>query len=142
MGIDISQKAVEVASENSRTNETTEKLKLVVGDIREYNFENKFELIVSNPPYVSNKEYSTLQKEITDYEPLIAVTDQNDGLEFYRIIAGKFDSLLKPGGTVYFEVGQDQAESVAEILSQNGITKIRFVKDLQKIDRIVVGEKK
>jgi release factor glutamine methyltransferase len=142
VGIDISQKAVDVASENSRTNETTEKLKLVVGDIREYNFENRFELIVSNPPYVSNKEYNTLQKEITDYEPLIAVTDQNDGLEFYRIIAGKFDSLLKPGGTVYFEVGQDQAESVAEILSQNGITKIRFVKDLQKIDRIVVGEKK
>jgi len=142
VGIDISQKAVDVASENSRTNETTEKLKLVVGDIREYNFENKFELIVSNPPYVSNKEYSTLQKEITDYEPLIAVTDQNDGLEFYRIIAGKFDSLLKPGGKVYLEVGQDQAESVAEILSQNGITKIRLVKDLQKIDRIVVGEKK
>jgi release factor glutamine methyltransferase len=99
-------------------------------------------LIVSNPPYVSNKEYSTLQKEITDYEPLIAVTDLNDGLEFYRIIAGKFDSLLKPGGKVYLEVGQDQAESVAEILAQNGITKIRLVKDLQKIDRIVVGEKK
>jgi release factor glutamine methyltransferase len=140
-GIDISGKAINVACKNSDTNGTSENLKLIVGDIKEHSFKNKFDAIVSNPPYVSKQEYATLQKEIIDYEPAIALTDDNDGLEFYRIIACKLNLLMNAGGKIYFEVGLEQSEKVVEILQANEVSNIKIIKDLSQIDRIVAGVK-
>ncbi len=141
LGIDISEDAIRIAGENSNACEAVDKLKLIAGDIRHQSFQEQFDLIVSNPPYVSKNEFETLQKEIKEYEPSIAVTDQNDGLDFYRIISTRLDSLLKPAGKIYFEIGKDQASEVADILRENGISKIIVIKDLQGIERIITGEK-
>ena len=139
--IDISEDAVKVAAQNFSNHSADNKLRLFTGDIRNWEFENTFDVIISNPPYVSKEEFITLQKEITEYEPYCAVTDNSDGLEFYRIISARINSLLNPGGKVYFEVGKDQAERVETILKQNGITNIQKVKDLQGIERVVTGVK-
>jgi len=140
--IDISQKALMVAEKNALMNGVESRISFIVCDIQDYKTEMKYDLIVSNPPYVGALEYPDLQYEIKNYEPGIAVTDSNDGLYFYRTIAEKSKSLLKNGGDIFLEIGLGQAEAVSEILTKNDIFNIRSIKDLQQIERIVTGELK
>jgi release factor glutamine methyltransferase len=140
--IDISNKALIVAEKNASMNGVESGIDFIVSDINDYKPEMKYDLIVSNPPYVGASEYSNLQNEIKNYEPGIAVTDSNDGLYFYRTIAEKSKSLLKNGGDIFLELGLGQAENVTEILTNNDFINIRCIKDLQQIDRVVTGELK
>lgn len=138
---DVSDKAIEIAKENAILNGVDSKIRFLHSDINHIRFNTGFfDLIVSNPPYVSIDEYSTLQKEITNYEPAIALTDNNDGLDFYRLIAERSNSILKRGGKIYLEIGQGQNSAVEKILSSNNFINIHSVKDYQQIDRIVHGE--
>jgi release factor glutamine methyltransferase len=138
--IEISEDAVKIAKENAVRNKAIN-INFMIGDFSSTQFnENKFDIIVSNPPYVSKEEYPTLQKEIIDFEPAFAVTDFNDGLSFYRIIAERARILLKQNGKIYLEIGKGQAHEVKKILEQNSFTNISFVKDYQQIDRVIVGE--
>ncbi len=138
---DISEKAIEIAKENAILNGVDSKIRFLHSDINHISFNTGFfDLIVSNPPYVSIDEYSTLQKEITNYEPAIALTDNNDGLDFYRLIAERSNSILKRGGKIFMEIEQGQNSAVEKILSSNNFINIHFIKDYQQIDRIVHGE--
>jgi release factor glutamine methyltransferase len=101
--------------------------------------ESNFDLIVSNPPYVSINDYSGLSPELKDHEPKIALTDNKDGLNFYSEISKKAQTLLNKNGKLFFEVGMGQAEEVKTILIQNSFSDIEIFKDYSNIERVVKG---
>jgi len=143
IGIDISEAALDTAKKNSVIN-NVENVEFRLQDIKQEiakEFNERFDLIVSNPPYVSSVEYETIQKEIKEFEPRLAVTDNGDGYEFYDVISNKAKTLLKSGGTIYFEVGKGQSEKVSQLLEENLFSEIKVYQDLQKINRVVSGIK-
>lgn len=140
--IDISKEALEVAKENAMLNDCTDKINFIEGDVKEIEFnEGIFDLIVSNPPYISKEEYYKLQKEIIDYEPKYALTDDDDGLTFYKVIIDKARKWLKKNGIIFFELGYGQSNKVNDLLIKGNFTSINVIKDLQNIDRVICGEK-
>jgi len=140
--IDISEKAITIAKENANVNSVENKINFITADVNSFSVNDKFDCVISNPPYVSKEEFQTLQQEIKDYEPRIAVTDSNDGLDFYRVIAAQSKKLLKPGGKIFLEVGKDQSGFVKQLFEQNGFINVQCVKDLPQIERVVSGELK
>lgn len=140
--IDNSADAIEVAKQNAVMNNVAERIEFLATDMFSSEFANEsFDIVVSNPPYVSLAEYGTLQREIVDYEPKQAVTDMGNGMKFYSYISEKAKTWLKQDGRLYFEVGKDQYETVKKFMSGNGFKNITAVKDLLSIDRVVIGEK-
>lgn len=140
--IDNSSDALEVAKQNAVTHKCAEHIEFSQVDLFEASFsESSFDIIVSNPPYVSIAEYGTLQKEIVDFEPKQAVTDMGDGYKFYSFISEMADKWLAKGGKLYFEVGKDQYERVKSIMNKNNFVNISATKDLLNIERVIVGEK-
>ena len=101
----------------------------------------QFDVIVSNPPYIPKKDIETLHTQVKDYEPYNALEGGEDGLDFYRQITKESIDYLKQGGILAYEVGHDQAEDVSEIMKSYGYTKIYKKKDIQGIDRVVIGFK-
>ncbi|NQT21858.1 MAG: peptide chain release factor N(5)-glutamine methyltransferase [Candidatus Omnitrophica bacterium] len=95
-----------------------------------------FDIIVSNPPYVSESDMGTLPDEVK-HEPLIALYGGKDGLEFYRQILKGASEMLKRDGVIIMELGYDQSKSVNDILRQNGFSRLEFFKDYNGITRIV-----
>jgi len=102
----------------------------------------EFDIIVSNPPYVSADDFSTLQKEIKDFEPKKAVTDEGDGFTLFRAISAKAFVKLKESGKLFFEVAQGQSGTVVEIMKNNNFKNIKVIKDYQNINRVIFGEAK
>ncbi|MEA4823164.1 MAG: peptide chain release factor N(5)-glutamine methyltransferase [Clostridiaceae bacterium] len=98
-----------------------------------------FDLIVSNPPYVSADELSVLDVEVAAFEPTLALYGGSDGLNFYRSICAYWKSLLLPGGRIVFEIGMEQAADVTAILERNGFTGIETGQDLSGHDRVVTA---
>ncbi|MDP3684884.1 MAG: methyltransferase, partial [Ignavibacteria bacterium] len=123
-------------------NKVAERITFIKNDVLNslLNIEEKFDLIVSNPPYVSQKEYSSLQKEIVAHEPAFAVTDFSDGLTFYRKIIESSKAHLNENGKIFFEVGAGQAEKVKSIFEENIFSSIQIWKDYGGIERVVKGE--
>jgi release factor glutamine methyltransferase len=143
--IDINEEALECARENAAKHEVERNISFEILDILSDEADvklGKYDLIVSNPPYVSDEEFPTLQKEIVDYEPKEAVTDFGDGLTFYRRIASLANDKLNNEGWLFFEMGQGQSGGVKQILENNCFSEVEIVKDLQRIDRIIGGKKK
>ena len=99
----------------------------------------RFDLIVCNPPYIRTEELETLDASVRDYEPHTALDGGEDGLMFYRAVAGQWKSVLKDNGWLIFEVGEDQAEDVSRILRRNGFTDIRRFRDTMEVERVVAG---
>lgn len=141
IAIDISEDALKIANENSEVNNTNGQIIFTKYDfLKDNNFEpESFDLIVSNPPYVSAKEFPLLSPELCVYEPKIALTDNNDGLNFYREISVKARTLLKLKGEIFFEIGAGQAESVKNILLQNNFSEIEIFRDYSNIERVIKG---
>ena len=141
---DVSEEALLVAKENSERHNVSERIKFVKHNILKNDLSNfpMFDVVVSNPPYVSKESYLTLQKEIVNFEPAVAVTDNKDGFTFYREISSKVSVKLKENGKLFFEVAQGQMEAVAKIMTKNNFRNIRVIKDYQNIDRVIIGEKK
>ena len=102
---------------------------------------DEFDIVVSNPPYISGKEFPELKDELKVYEPQNALTDFSDGLNYYRIISSKAKEFVKSKGKIFFEVGQGQVEDVKRILAENNFNEISIVKDYLKIDRVISGVK-
>ena len=98
-----------------------------------------FDIITSNPPYIPTAVIATLEPEVREHEPMMALDGTEDGLKFYRRIAKEAGTWLKPGGAVYLEIGYDQGKAVSELLSEAGFDKARVVKDLPGKDRVVCG---
>ena len=139
---DVCNDSLIIARANAQKYELESKIKFRVHDIltQSLNEFEMFDIIVSNPPYVSAGNYYTLQREILEFEPRIAVTDENDGLTFYKAITEKSINKLKTGGQLYFEIADGQAEQVIKLMKQHNFTNIEAIKDYQDIYRIVCGE--
>jgi len=141
--VDISSGAIETAAGNAKINNVKSKIKFHQADCLGDLFWDKaaiYDVIISNPPYVEINELSTLQKEITDFEPRIALTPGDDSLIFYKIICNRAKSKLNRPGLLAFEIGYNQADSVAEIIRINYKTaQISVHKDYAGVDRIVFG---
>ncbi len=142
IAIDISEDSLKLASENAKLNFVTGIIDFRKNDIltEQFNSIDKFDIIVSNPPYISINEYQNLQPELRVYEPKIALTDNADGFKFYHSIISKADSMLKKGGKLYLEMGDGQTDTVYNLFLKYNFNKVETVKDYQNIERIIVGE--
>ncbi|MDE3057938.1 MAG: peptide chain release factor N(5)-glutamine methyltransferase [Bacteroidota bacterium] len=132
LAIDKSADAVEVAKRNAEENHTVDRIEfthLDIVQIPQKNFSEKFHLIVSNPPYISNREFSELPPEIRDYEPRFALTDEGDGLGFYRFCSSVAKSFLEPNGVVLVEHAFNQADEVERVFRSAGWKQIEKRKD-------------
>ena len=133
---DSSVSALSVAKENIKIFNVTN-VQMAVHNFLHNRFKSKFDVVVSNPPYISVDDMSFLQKEVKDYDPSSALTDNADGLSFYRRFAEQFDNLLISGGVLMLEFGgNSQKNNVEKIFYRAGL-KTEFFKDLQKIWRVV-----
>lgn len=141
--IDCSEEALELAGENCQLNNVDKKVDLIKFDFLSENFSNhydaKFDLVVSNPPYVSLGEVSSLDANIKDFEPMIALTDNADGLTFYRRIAELTTNICKPGGWVLLEIADNRGTEVMEIM-QSKLTSLKIFPDLTGRDRVIAGQ--
>jgi len=139
VAVDVSAEAIDTAQENARLNGVEDRIDFVTGDAFTIFADNseRMDVIVSNPPYVAASEFDDLPEEIRNYEPDIALKDGRDGLEFYRKIAESAPELLAPAGMVAVEVGMGQAPQVQEMFSQNQVSSVEIINDLNGIQRVV-----
>lgn len=143
--IDISQKALDIAKYNSEKNNVIDKIDFICGDIFTglknllRNDKKKFDIIVSNPPYIPSDEIASLEKQVKDFEPLKALNGGNDGLDFYKFIIEDAAYFLKKQGILALEVGINQARDVLNMMKEKYFN-IKIVKDLSGIERVVMGE--
>ena len=142
VGVDLSARALSVAGKNyeiQRTQRPDMKARFLEGNLFE-GLEDRFDMIVSNPPYIKKGEIGELMEEVRDYEPFCALDGGEDGLFFYRVIGKEARKYLKKGGWMFFEIGYDQREEVISIMEQYGYEDISSVKDLGGHNRIVYGK--
>jgi release factor glutamine methyltransferase len=141
LGIDVSKDAIALAKENLRLLKVSNAT-FRVGDIFSQRWTKpgtvKYDLIVSNPPYISQPEFETLEPELRDYEPRFALTDESDGLTFYRHIAEFASRRLSQRGRLLVEIGYGASEAVEEIFRAAGLNVIQTVNDLAGIPRVIV----
>ena len=134
---DISENALEIAKKNATSNEVIDKCNFVLSDMFE-NIDEKFDIIVSNPPYIKTEVINTLDVEVQN-EPHLALDGGEDGLNFYRIISENAYKHLNKDGILALEIGYDQKEEVISLLEKVGqYTNIYCKKDLENNDRVVI----
>jgi release factor glutamine methyltransferase len=141
LGIDVSEEALAVARENAANLDLAGRVALLRGDWTNGLGDDSFDLVVSNPPYIATHVIETLEPEVRDHEPRLALDGGPDGLDAYRFLAGEILRVLKPGGMFAVEIGYDQSEAVETLFSQAGAQNVRTVKDLSVNDRVVTGTK-
>ena len=118
IGVDISKKAIIIAKKNCQKFDLTTRLKIINGDLfSKIKLNEKFDIIISNPPYIPSAEIKNLQNEVAIFEPKIALDGGLDGLDFYRNIANKSSQFLEKNGSIFLEIGYDQEESVIKIFN-------------------------
>jgi release factor glutamine methyltransferase len=142
--VDTSYKALKVARDNVSLYEFGNKVRLVCGDcLNPFKREEKFDLIVSNPPYICTEDINRLEPEIRNYEPREALDGGKDGLGFYRKWIPKLPFLLKTHGRVALELGEGQAQAVSQIfMSSDFYENIKIVRDYAQQERVILAQKK
>ncbi len=133
IAVDISIDALNLAKENAKNNNAN--VEFVKSDMFSQLEDKKFDLIVSNPPYIKSQDILTLQSEVRDFEPNLALDGGEDGLDFYREIAKNSKNHLKENGILLLECGVGQAQDIKDLLI--GFTKVEIIKDYNEIERIV-----
>lgn len=133
-GVDISKEALQVAALNAEL--LGIKADFLKSDLYE-KVTGKFDLLVSNPPYIERKVIPTLMEEVREYDPYIALDGGEDGLDFYRRIIGGAQDYLKRGGQILMEIGSGQAQAVSELLREAGFKEIDVCRDFAGLDRVV-----
>ena len=141
LGVDINEKALSTANRNIEYHHVDDRVKFIRSDIYE-NVEGKFDVIISNPPYIRKDIIETLEDDVKKYEPILALGGGEDGLYFYREIIKNASKYLTESGYIILEIGYDQGEEVKDLLIQNNFTDIKIIKDLAGFDRTVVGRAK
>lgn len=136
VGVDVSDKALQVAKENARILQVD--AEWIESDLYS-GVSEKFDMILSNPPYIPSAVIKTLQPEVREHDPLLALDGKEDGLYFYRKIIEESRNYLQPGGWLIFEIGAEQGEAVSSYLKQNGFVQVAVKKDLTGLDRVVCG---
>ncbi len=136
--VDVSGEAIEVARGNAERNGVS--VQFFHGSLFEPFAGKRFDMVVSNPPYITSTDLATLQQEVRDFEPVGALDGGGDGLDFYRRITAEAPAHLNPGGWLLFEVGAGQAGDVLELLNSCGFTNDRFTQtDPAGIERVAGG---
>ena len=136
VGVDISQEALQVAAQNAEL--LGIRADFLKSDLYE-KVTGKFDLLVSNPPYIERAVIPTLMEEVREYDPYIALDGGEDGLDFYRRIIGGAQDYLKRGGQILMEIGSGQAKAVSELLREAGFKEIDVCRDFAGLDRVVSG---
>jgi release factor glutamine methyltransferase len=137
VGYDISKQALNIAKENAKLNgvvaefERSDLFEAVTG---------KFDMIVSNLPYIPTEVITTLMPEVAEFEPMNALDGKEDGLYFYRKIVAECKNYLTENGKILFEIGHDQGEAVSKMLTEADFVSVKVVRDLAGKDRVVIGE--
>lgn len=135
-GYDISKQAIKVAKENAKLNNVNATFER--SDLFE-EVMDKFDIIVSNPPYIPTDVIGRLMPEVAVYEPIQALDGKEDGLHFYRRIVAEASEYLNPNGRLLFEIGHDQGEAVSALMNEADFSGVRVIKDLAGNDRVVIG---
>lgn len=147
VGADISKEALEVALENAsniaamkRPNSWDERtVEFIHSDLFSKVPEEKFDIIVSNPPYIASSVIPTLMEEVREHEPMAALDGMEDGLFFYRKIVAESRNYLAKEGMLFFEIGHDQGQAVSDMMKDAGFGEVTVVKDFAGLDRVVYG---
>ncbi len=142
VGLEISEKAIEITRENAYSNHVYDRIDVRKSDcFSGLHQEERFDVIVSNPPYISKEDMTKLMVDVGNYEPHLALYGGVDGLDFYRKLAHGASRHLNSNGALFFEIGYDQAESVMALLAENGFIDIVMSRDLAGHPRVVYGRK-
>jgi release factor glutamine methyltransferase len=139
---DLSREALAVAKKNVALHHMGGRVSCVQADAmaEPSAFLGMFDMIVSNPPYIDENDMSSLEVSVKDYEPHMALYGGRDGLDFYRSITEKYRHILKPGGYLCYEFGEEQGDDICEILAANGFTVRQRVKDFCGTERAVIAQ--
>ena len=143
IGLDISKRALSLARENAALHGITKDVRFVRSNIFNAikNWRVKFDIIVSNPPYIASREVGRLQKEVL-FEPRAALDGRKDGLYYYRVIIDQAPKYLKPGGYLVMELGFGQAQKVMDMISERGsLSFLRIIADYSGIDRVIIAKR-
>ena len=138
---DVSAAALDVAQQNAARNGVADHIRFLKGDLLCPVHRELFDVIASNPPYVSTTDRSTLAVEVREQEPAVALFAGSDGLSIYTRLIPQAAELLAPGGHIVLEIGYDQQQSIAALLAAGDFRGIHFVPDLQGIARVAVGRR-
>ena len=136
--LDVSDTALETARKNIIRNNVSDRVNLIKADILNEYPDKKYDIAVSNPPYIETDTIDALSTSVKDYEPRLALDGGDDGLLFYRRIISIADKILKENALLAFEIGYDQAKSVTALMTDK-FTDIRVIRDLADNDRVVTG---
>ncbi|MDR3775121.1 MAG: peptide chain release factor N(5)-glutamine methyltransferase [Terracidiphilus sp.] len=136
---DVSAAALEIAHENAQRNGVSDRIRFLKSDLLAAVADERFEFVVSNPPYVPTADRDSLSVEVREHEPALALFAGDDGLAVYRRLIPDAFEVLTPGGFLVLEIGYGQSESVGALLTDAGFTRIEFVPDLQGILRVACG---
>lgn len=136
LGVDISDDALAVARENAQNLGLETEFRH--SDLLE-KVEGKFDMIVSNPPYIETTVIDTLMPEVREHEPMLALDGREDGLYFYRRIVEQCTSYMTRGARLFFEIGYDQGEAVKDMMIHKGFCEVEIIKDYAGLDRVVTG---
>jgi release factor glutamine methyltransferase len=139
--IDISASALDLARQNAELNGALQRIRFLEDDLLAPVAGQRFEIVVSNPPYVSEVDRASLSVEVRDHEPALALFAGKDGLDIYRRLIPAAFAALAPGGFVALEIGYGQMEGVSKLLSVTGFGEIEFIPDLQDIPRVAVARR-
>ena len=145
--VDESKKSLKIVERNSHQFRLKGRLKYINLDWHTDDWDTKllnstdktkFDIVVTNPPYIPSNEIKFLETEVREYDPILALDGGNDGLDAYRSIIPKLKNLLKPDGKIFVEVGKGQENLVSKIGLQNGLLSVGYKKDLSNINRVIV----
>jgi release factor glutamine methyltransferase len=141
LGVDVSEEALAVARENAANLSLAGRVALLRGDWTFGLGDESFDLVVSNPPYIADDVIETLEPEVRDHEPRLALSGGADGLDAYRVLAPEILRVLKPGGRFAVEIGYDQRTAVEALFREAGAAGVETLRDLGDRDRVVTGLK-
>lgn len=146
--IDKVQGANKMALKNCILNQVEDKAEVMTADVFDMKFEDdKFDVIVSNPPYIKSEDINGLDKSVIEYEPVLALDGGKDGLDFYKHIIKNYKNALKSGGLMAFEIGDSldsktvMSKEITKLFLENNFKNIEITLDLKKIERVIAAEK-
>lgn len=141
VGSDISDDALIVAKENARLNGVGNRISWIMSDLFSQMGDERFDMIVSNPPYIPKCDADSLAPEVYDFEPHLALFGGEDGLDLYRRLIPEAKAYLEPNGWLILEAGHDQKEAILSIFSANGYVHVGAFSDLSEVPRFIYGKK-
>ena len=139
--VDISAAALDIARENAGRNAVSDRIRFLLGDLLAPVRDERFDVVVSNPPYVPVVDRESLSVEVREHEPALALFAGEDGLDAYRRLIPEAFEVVEPGGYLLLEIGFGQSAAVAALLTQAGFEGTEFIPDLQGIPRVVYGHR-